>query len=102
MLVPISKEAMPTRNGRPPSPMREFASRTVAEFLDVSKPGDVFEASCWPDPDGLGDVAVATRARAELASEAFRRGAREEVRVRRSGARVFLERTGTRVEPGRY
>ena len=99
MLTAIPKEELPTRGGRPRSPMREFVASTLEEFLAASAPGDFFEVSGWPDPDGLGGAAAATKARAELANEAFRRGVREEVKVSRSGARVFLERKEKWVAP---
>lgn len=92
MLTAIPKDELPTRGGRPRNPMREFAARTLDEFMEASAPGDFFEVSGWPALKGRDEASTAAEAASALRHEAFLSGRRDDVRVRRSGCRVFAER----------
>ena len=102
MIQLIAKECVPDANGRPPSPMRLFAQATVEDFMRSSRPGDVFEVSGWPMPEGASEVEAATRARQELGAATAKRDRRCEVKVSRRGARVFMERLKAWVPPKPY
>ena len=102
MIQHISRDLVPGNNGRPPSPMRLFARSTVEEFMRASRPGDVFEVSGWPREEGVGEAEAATKARYEIGRATARRDRRCEVKVRKVGARVFMERLQVWVPPKPY
>lgn len=79
------------------SPIRQFAYKTVIEFLEASKVGDVFEVTGFPEMSGVDAYRMADKVREAMRTELFHLrkdyDARSDVKIFRRKERLFMERT---------
>lgn len=92
MIKPADKNELRSLGRFAATGLREFAAATLEEFLGVSKVGDVYEVTGFPVRDGQERAKAAERTAAELRSEGYYMGRRDEAKVYRRKDRVFLER----------
>lgn len=98
MLTAIELKDMPLKvRGRERSPMSIFAEQTVTEFLEgFTELGQIAEVTGWPMNDERDDIWNANKAADTLRSVLFYRDRekdyRDDVKVSRSGSRVFMRR----------
>ncbi len=97
MLTPISPSEMPQKvRGKERSAMSLFAERTAAEFVKGFGEGQVAEVTGWPLDEGRDATWCAAKAANAIRDRLFAldpdRDLRKEVRVTRSGERVFMRR----------
>ncbi len=82
------------REGR--SPIRQFAYKTVIEFLEQSKVGDVFEVTGFPEMAGNDATRMAEKVRGAIRTELFYlkkdKDMRDKVNIFRRRDRLFMER----------
>ncbi len=73
---------------------REFANKTLIEFLEKAKVGDVFEVTGFPDT-GEDLTKLTQKIRQAIDTERFYEDKRSVVKVFQRKGRLFLERTET-------
>ena len=90
MLVLLDEKDAPALGRRmEKSERRAFAERTLADFLAMAKPGDVFEVEQMPELDAE-PKANADKVACALRTELFYAGRKADVTVLRRGARLFM------------
>lgn len=96
MLTKTDWKSVPPYGKENRSPIRQFAHKTVLEFLDASKTGDVFEVTGFPQMEGVDACRMADKVREAIRTELFYlkkdRDMRDEVKLFRRKSRLFIER----------
>ena len=96
MLTKTDWKAVPPYGKEGRSPIRQFAYKTVIEFLETSEVGDVFEVTGFPEMDGNDAMRMAEKVRGAIRTELWHLrkdcDMRSDVNIFRRKERLFMER----------
>lgn len=97
MLTTIELKDLPMRTrGTEKSPMYLFAEDTTKRFLESYEVGQIAEVTGWPTDDTRDAIWNASKAAQSIKDRLFYtnrdKDLRDEVKVFRSGSRVFMKR----------
>ena len=96
MLTQIEGKDIPAYGKGNRSPIRQFAYKTVIEFLENSKVGDVFEVTGFPAIKGNDKLRMAEKVAQAMRTELFYlykdHDARDDAKIFRRRERLFIER----------
>lgn len=100
MLTKTDWKAIPPYGKENRSPIRQFAYKTVLEFLENSEEGDVFEVTGFPSVEGNDTLRMADKVSQAMRTELWylRKDydMRSDVKIFRRKERLFMERTRVR------
>lgn len=110
MLTKTDWKSIPPYGNQSRSPIRQFAYKTVIEFLEASKTGDVFEVTGFPEMAGNDAMRMAEKVRGAIRTELYYlkkdKDMRDEVNIFRRRERLFMERKEpwrpTQIKPNPY
>lgn len=96
MLTKTDWKSVPPYGRESRSPIRQFAYRTVMEFLESAEEGDVFEVTGFPQMEGDDAIRMAEKVRSAMRTELWylnkEKDLRREVNIFRRKERLFIER----------
>ncbi len=91
MITRIKRADIPCPGGRSRSEMRDFARKTLEEFIESTEVGDIVEVTGFPTVRD-DQIANAERFMSALETEAYHLECRQQTRRFRRKGRVFIER----------
>lgn len=93
MITKVERKDVPCPGGRNRSEMRDFARKTLEEFIESTEVGDIVEVTGFPNVRD-DQVANAERFMSALDTEAYHLECRQQTKRFRRKGRVFIERKG--------
>lgn len=97
MLTKIDWKNVPPYGAENRSPIRQFAYKTIVEFLENSEVGDVYEITGFPTIEGNDTLRMADKVSQAIRTELWHLrkdyDMRKDAKVFRRKERLFIERT---------